>query len=68
LYAALPILYFWNRLEWIIAQAVIMGVLFITLRHYGCTSCPNFGCILNLVPQENREKFLEAMKNGEIYE
>lgn len=68
LYAALPILYFWNRLEWVIAQIVIIGVLFITLRHYGCTSCPNFGCILNLVPQENREKFLEAMRAGEIYQ
>ena len=68
LYAVLPILYFWNRFEWVIAQVVIVGVLFITLRHYGCTSCPNFGCILNIVPQENRDKFLEAMNAGEIYQ
>ena len=64
----LPVLYFWNRLDYIFMQVVIVAVLLGTLRHYACSTCPNFGCILNTVQEEKREKFLAAVAAGEVYE
>jgi len=60
-YALSPIFYLIDRWEFFAL------VFFVTLRHWGCSRCPNFGCVLNTVPEEKRMKFLEALEKGEIY-
>lgn len=62
-----PIFYLIDRWEFVIIQLVLAITFFATLRQWGCSHCPNFGCILNTVPEENRKKFLEAMEQGKIY-
>ncbi len=62
-----PIFYLIDRWEFVIIQLVVAFTFFTTLRQWGCSHCPNFGCVLNTVPEENRKKFLEAMERGEIY-
>ena len=63
-----PILYFWNRLDWVIVQLAVVVGFMITLRQWCCSACPNFGCILNTVPEEKREEFLKLLESGEIYD
>lgn len=67
LYMALPLAYLWDRPEWIIVQLVIIGSFYTVLRHWCCSCCPNFGCILNCVSDENKEKFIEAVQAGHVY-
>ena len=62
-----PILYFLDRWEFVLFQLVVAFFFMVTLRHWGCSQCPNFGCILNCVPEEKKEQFLKAMEMGEIY-
>jgi hypothetical protein len=66
-YVLSPIFYLIDRWELVIIQLVIAITFFVTLHHWGCSHCPNFGCILNAVPEEKRKKFLEAMERSEIY-
>ena len=62
-----PILYFLDRWEFVLFQLVMAVFFIVTLRHWGCSQCPNFSCILNCVPKEKREKFLKAVEAGEVY-
>jgi hypothetical protein len=62
-----PIVYFIDRWEFVLFQLVMAFSFLVTLRHRGCSQCPNFGCILNCVPEEKKEQFLRALKNGEVY-
>ena len=62
-----PIVYFLDRWEFVLFQLVMAASFIVTLRHWGCSQCPNFGCILNCVPEKNREEFLEALSRGEVY-
>ncbi|MHA1493472.1 MAG: hypothetical protein ACTSRQ_05600 [Candidatus Thorarchaeota archaeon] len=66
-YALSPAFYLTDRWELFVIQFVMAFVFIVTLRHWGCSQCPNFGCILNTVPEEKRMKFLEALKKREIY-
>jgi hypothetical protein len=66
-YVLSPIFYLIDRWELVIIQLVMAITFFVTLHHWECSHCPNFGCILNAVPEENKKKFLEAMERGEIY-
>lgn len=68
LFYALPILYLVDRLELVIVQIIVMAAFFLTLRHWCCSICPNFGCILNCVPAENKFEFLEALESGQVYD
>jgi hypothetical protein len=63
-----PILYFLDRWEFVLFQLVFAFSFLVTLRHWGCSQCPNFGCILNCVPEDQRGKFLEACAKGEVYQ
>ncbi len=63
-----PIVYFWNRLDWVIVQLLVVGSFVMTLRQWCCSACPNFGCAFNSVPEENRERFMNELKSGAIYE
>ncbi len=63
-----PILYFVDRLEFALFQLIIAVLFMTTLRHWACSSCPNFGCIINCVPQEQRQKFLNDCKDGKVYQ
>lgn len=62
-----PVLYLWDRIELALIQIIMSIVFFYTLRSRYCNICPNFGCILNSVPEEKRVKFLKALEAGEIY-
>jgi len=67
LFYALPILYLVDRLELVFVQIVVIAAFFLTLRHWCCSTCPNFGCILNCVPGENKSGFLDALESGQVY-
>jgi hypothetical protein len=67
-YLLFPIVYLWNRPDWVLVQILIAVNLAYTLRHWACSSCPNFGCILNSVPDSRQEAFLEALEAGAVYE
>ncbi len=62
-----PILYFLDRWEFLLFQLAFAFIFLVTLRHWGCAQCPNFGCILNCVDEENKQRFLEDMEAGKIY-
>ncbi len=62
-----PVLYLWDRLDWLIAYLLMTFAFLVTLRHWGCSSCPNFGCALNCVSEENRKAFEEKLIAGEVY-
>jgi hypothetical protein len=62
-----PIVYFLDRWEFVFFQLVMVIIFAVSLRHWSCSSCPNFGCILNCVPQDKKEKFLKDVESGEIY-
>lgn len=62
-----PILYFLDRWEFVLFQLVMAVSFMATLRHWGCSQCPNFGCILNSVPEGKKEQFLKELEAGEIY-
>ncbi|MDF1539213.1 MAG: hypothetical protein P1Q69_09965 [Candidatus Thorarchaeota archaeon] len=62
-----PVIYLFDRFEWLFVFVLVVGSFLMTLRHFHCSTCPNFGCPLNSVPKEKREEFLEKMKSGEIY-
>ena len=62
-----PIVYFLDRWAFVLFQLVLAAIFTITLRHWACSSCPNFGCILNCVPEDKKEEFLRAMEAGEVY-
>jgi hypothetical protein len=66
-YVLSPIFYLVDRWEFVAIQLVMAISFFATLRHWACSQCPNFGCILNTVPDENRNQFLEAIARGEVY-
>ena len=62
-----PLLYLWDRIPWLISYLLMTVAFFTTLRHWGCSSCPNFGCALNCVPEEKRVEFQKLFDAGEIY-
>lgn len=62
-----PLLYLWDRPDWFITYLLVISVFVTTLRHFGCSSCPNFGCVLNCTPEENRAEFTRKLENGEVY-
>jgi hypothetical protein len=62
-----PIAYFLDRWELVFFQLMFAVIFAVSLRHWSCSSCPNFGCILNCVPEENRKRFLESLSKGEIF-
>lgn len=62
-----PILYFLDRWEFVLFQLLFTVFFMVTLRHWGCSQCPNFGCILNCVKEEDKEKFLEDLREEKIY-
>ena len=62
-----PILYFLDRWEFVLFQVVFAVSFLVTLRHFGCSQCPNFGCVLNCVDEESKEKFLEDLRQERIY-
>ena len=66
-YVLAPIFYLIDRWEFVAIQLVVAISFFATLHHWACSQCPNFGCILNSVPEESRKRFLEAIDRGEIY-
>lgn len=66
-YLLFPIVYLWDRVDWAVVQVLVAMVFAYTLQHWACSSCPNFGCVLNSVPDSCREAFLEALEAGEVY-
>ncbi|MFX1607293.1 MAG: hypothetical protein ACFFDD_15510 [Promethearchaeota archaeon] len=62
-----PIFYFLDRWEFVLFQLVMAVTFLVTIRHWACSQCPNFGCILNCVPEDERENFLRAVEAGEVY-
>ncbi len=62
-----PILYFVDRWEFVLFQLVTAFSFMVTIRHWCCSQCPNFGCILNCVPDEIKAEFLQAVESGEVY-
>ena len=68
LFLLFPILYFLDRWEFVLFQIVMAISFLVTIRHWSCSQCPNFGCILNCVPENRREEFLKAVESGEIYD
>lgn len=62
-----PAVYLFDRIGWLVAYLLVVGAFLVSLRHFHCSTCPNFGCPLNSVPKENREEFLEKLQSGEIY-
>ncbi len=62
-----PLIYLWDRLDWLLGYGLVTIAFLATLRHWGCSSCPNFGCALNCTPEKNREKFTKKLEAGEIY-
>ncbi len=62
-----PILYYVDSWEFIFFQLLFAVIFYVSIRHWTCSSCPNFGCILNCVPEDKREAFLRAMESGEVY-
>lgn len=62
-----PIVYFIDRWEFVLFQLVMAVSFLVTLRHWACSRCPNFGCILNCTPEQDRQKFLESLNKGDIY-
>lgn len=68
LFYALPILYLVDRLELVAVQIIVIASFFFTLRHWCCSKCPNFGCILNCVPEVERSRFVEAFESGQVYD
>ena len=63
-----PVLYFWNRIDWLIVQLLIVVSFMMTLRQWCCSACPNFGCVLNTVPTEKQEEFIKLLESGDIFE
>ncbi len=63
-----PFVYLWDRLDWFLGYGLVMIAFLATLRHWGCSSCPNFGCALNCTTEKNREDFSKMLDSGEIYE
>ena len=62
-----PIAYFITRWEFVLVQ-LAMAVSFVaTLRHWACSQCPNFGCVLNCADEDSKRQFLEDLKSGKIY-
>ena len=61
------LLYLWDRLDWFLGYSLVIIAFLSTLRHWGCSSCPNFGCALNCTPIKNREEFIKKLESGEIY-
>ncbi len=66
-YLLFPVVYLWDRVDWAAVQVLVAMLIAYTLRHWVCSSCPNFGCVLNRVPEPYREAFLEALEAGEVY-
>jgi hypothetical protein len=62
-----PILYLLDRWDFLLIQLVVAVSFMVTLRHWGCSQCPNFGCILNCVDEENQQAFADAVERGEVY-
>jgi hypothetical protein len=62
-----PFLYLWDRIQWLLTYFVVMVAFLTTLHHWSCSSCPNFGCALNCVPEEKREEFMKLLETGAIY-
>jgi len=62
-----PIIYFIDRWELVIFQLAFALTFTVTLRHWVCSNCPNFGCVLNCVDEESKEKFLKDLAEGKIY-
>ena len=61
-------MFFLCVLSWAYAFGPIIAFFFmVPLRHWGCPQCPNFGCILNCVPEEKKDQFLKEMESGDIY-
>ncbi len=63
-----PIIYLLDRFGWLLVYALVTSSFFISLQHFHCSTCPNFGCFLNTVPEEKRKEFLEVLRSGEIYD
>jgi hypothetical protein len=63
----LPIFYLWDRIDWFLAYLLVVVAFLATLRHWGCSSCPNFGCALNTVPKDKEDQFKQKLESGEIY-
>ncbi|MGQ4912759.1 MAG: hypothetical protein ACP6KW_11365 [Candidatus Thorarchaeota archaeon] len=66
-YLFFPILYMLDRWELAVIQVITAVSFVVTLRHWACSHCPNFGCILNCVSAEDKEAFIEAMESGLVY-
>jgi hypothetical protein len=62
-----PVAYLFDRWEFVLIQLVVAVSFMATLRHWGCSQCPNFGCVLNTVNHENRQAFTEALERGGVY-
>jgi hypothetical protein len=66
-YLLFPIVYLLDRWDFALALIVMAASFVITLRHWGCSQCPNFECALNCVSEEDREKFTELLNEGKVY-
>ncbi|MHA1770375.1 MAG: hypothetical protein ACTSYL_00270 [Candidatus Thorarchaeota archaeon] len=66
-YLFFPILYMLYRWDLVIIQIIVAASFVLTLRHWACSRCPNFGCVLNCVPKQDQELFLQAVARGEVY-
>ncbi|MFX1484236.1 MAG: hypothetical protein ACFFCP_13735 [Promethearchaeota archaeon] len=62
-----PIVYYIDRWEFVLFQLVMAVTFITTIRHWACSNCPNFGCVLNCADEEAKQQFLEEVKSGEIY-
>jgi hypothetical protein len=66
-YLLFPVVYLVDRWEFVIIQLVMTAVFVLSLRHWVCSQCPNFWCVLNCVDEKSRRRFLEAVERGEVY-
>ena len=62
-----PILYYIDSWSFILFQLTYAAIFATTLRHWACANCPNFGCVLNCVDEDSKEKFLKDLTEGKIY-
>jgi hypothetical protein len=62
-----PIVYFIDRWEFVLFQLTFALIFTVTLRHWGCSSCPNFGCVLNCVDEKSKQRFLQDLQEDKIY-